>query len=589
MATSVDSFQVKVYQGDSAVLFAFDVADADRADLAGFAIQCTPQGGHAYWVPNRLTFDTPIHADAPLQAGKYADSNEAPFQSFHWVHFPPHVAAQLTYTVHARYFVSEHPVQLETRAMRTVTVTLQQPMSDWATVGMVRGYVSSQAFIDHYGGNTALAPDQRAQNKSPLLYDTQPYQNKYAYLGATGRRLIIDLLNECQAADGHGIDVLAYDLDEPDIIRAIAWLAQKGRKVRVIQDNYIGTGAHPTGHGTPDAFETQAANVFTQAGAEVRRTHLARFQHHKAILLRDAAGQPVRVLAGSANFSLRGLYVQANSVLVFEQDVAQLYAQVFEQLWSLIGQYGEDSAGSRKVASAFRADALAASWHAAPQGSAPRARFGFSPHQTDALLTEAADRVKGALSSVLFAVMATDGGGEMIHTLENVVPQKAGVLSLGVIDKANGVSAFSPGRDVPSQTVSFAYLKNEAPAPFKQEVDAGTGQHIHHKFVVCDFNGDEPVVFCGSSNLSSGGEKENGDSLIAIYDPAIVTAYAIEAVRLFDHYRFRAGESKATADHPLVLKATGAWADPYYDPQNIKFTERTLLAKSGAAQAAAVA
>jgi hypothetical protein len=33
-------------------------------------------------------------------------------------------------------------VQLETRATRIVTVTLQQPMSDWATVGMVRGYVS---------------------------------------------------------------------------------------------------------------------------------------------------------------------------------------------------------------------------------------------------------------------------------------------------------------------------------------------------------------------------------------------------------------------------------------------------------------
>ncbi|MFG3757508.1 hypothetical protein, partial [Klebsiella pneumoniae] len=82
------------------------------------------------------------------------------------------------------------------------------------------------------------------------------------------------------------------------------------------------------------------------------------------------------------------------------------------------------------VATAFRADALAADWQAVPQGSTPRARFGFSPHQTDALLTEAADRVKGALSSVLFAVMATDGGGEMLTTLEQVVPHKAGLLSL---------------------------------------------------------------------------------------------------------------------------------------------------------------
>jgi hypothetical protein len=586
MPASVDSFEVKVYQGDSAVLFAFDVAEADRAGLAGFAIQCTPQGQAPYWVPNRLAFDTPVHADAPLQAGKYADSIDAPFQSFHWVHFPPHAAGQSTYTVHARYFASTNPVQLETRATRTLTVSLKQPMTDWATVGMVRGYVSSQAFIDHYGGNTALAPDNRAQAKSPLLYDTQPYLDKYVYLGATGRRLIIDLLNQCKASDGYGIDVLAYDLDEPDIIRAIAWLAQNDRTVRVIQDDSVSTGAHPTGHGTPDAFETQATALFKQAGAEVRRTHLARFQHHKAILLRDKTGNPVRVLAGSANFSLRGLYVQANSVLVFEQNAAHLYADVFDELWDLIGQDGEGTAGSRKVAVGFRQDALAADWHPVPSAGAPRARFAFSPHETDALLTEAADRVKSATSSVLFAVMATDGGGAMVDTLEHVVPQKAGLLSLGVIDKAGGVSAFAPGRDVPSQTVSFAYLKDEAPAPFKQEVDAGTGQHIHHKFVVCEFNGAQPVVFCGSSNLSRGGEEQNGDSLIAIYDPVIVTAYAIEAVRLFDHYRFRASQARATAEHPLLLQPTGAWADPYYDPHNIKYTERTLFAQSTEHEAA---
>ncbi|CBJ41178.1 conserved hypothethical protein (plasmid) [Ralstonia solanacearum CMR15] len=103
---------------------------------------------------------------------------------------------------------------------------------------------------------------------------------------------------------------------------------------------------------------------------------------------------------------------------------------------------------------------------------------------------------------------------------------------------------------MPSQTVSFAYLKDEAPAPFKEEVDVGAGRHLHHKFVVCDFNGAQPVVFCGASNLSRGGEERNGDSLIAIHDPAIVTAYAIEAIRLFDHDRFRASQSKATPRPP---------------------------------------
>ncbi|WP_247538119.1 hypothetical protein [Ralstonia pseudosolanacearum] len=97
-------------------------------------------------------------------------------------------------------------------------------------------------------------------------------------------------------------------------------------------------------------------------------------------------------------------------------------------------------------------------------------------------------------------------------------------------------------------------------------------------------NGAQPVVFCGASNLSCGGEEQNGDSLIAIHDPAIVTAYAIEAIRLFDHE----SQSTATPAHPLVLKATDAWADPYYDPRNIRFTERVLFAQL-TAQAAAPA
>jgi hypothetical protein len=43
-------------------------------------------------------------------------------------------------------------------------------------------------------------------------------------------------------------------------------------------------------------------------------------------------------------------------------------------------------------------------------------------------------------------------------------------------------------------------------------------------------NGPNPVVFCGSSNLSSGGESCNGDNLLAIYDRDIATAYAVEAI-----------------------------------------------------------
>src|SRR5215831_18010679 len=74
------------------------------------------------------------------------------------------------------------------------------------------------------------------------------------------------------------------------------------------------------------------------------------------------------------------------------------------------------------------------------------------------------------------------------------------------------------------------------------------------EFIVMDFNSYEPVVFTGSSNLAAAGEKANGDNLLAIFDRAAATAYAIEAVRLVDHYHFRTSMKAATSDRPLMLK-----------------------------------
>ena len=112
------------------------------------------------------------------------------------------------------------------------------------------------------------------------------------------------------------------------------------------------------------------------------------------------------------------------------------------------------------------------------------------------------------------------------------------------------------------------------PPHFLHEWRGGEGQVIHHKFVVCDFNGPNPVVFCGSSNLAKGGEKDNGDNLLAIYDPDIATYYAVEAIRLFDHYHFRSMEENAPSDTPLTLDKTADWVAAYFDPNHFKCRER---------------
>jgi phosphatidylserine/phosphatidylglycerophosphate/cardiolipin synthase-like enzyme len=109
------------------------------------------------------------------------------------------------------------------------------------------------------------------------------------------------------------------------------------------------------------------------------------------------------------------------------------------------------------------------------------------------------------------------------------------------------------------------------------------GQVIHHKFAVVDFNDGVPVVFAGSSNLAAGGEEDNGDNLLAIYDRALVQAYAVEGIRLVDHYEFRDSIQNATEVQPLVLqgatlpKGTAPWYDRFYDPKDISYIERTLF------------
>jgi hypothetical protein len=90
------------------------------------------------------------------------------------------------------------------------------------------------------------------------------------------------------------------------------------------------------------------------------------------------------------------------------------------------------------------------------------------------------------------------------------------------------------------------------------------GHEIHDKFVVCDFNGNDPVVYCGSSNLASGGEAANGDNLLAIHDADVATAFAIEALGLVDHYNFldrwakpkAAGKKKGTTTNRAPSKKT---------------------------------
>jgi hypothetical protein len=129
--------------------------------------------------------------------------------------------------------------------------------------------------------------------------------------------------------------------------------------------------------------------------------------------------------------------------------------------------------------------------------------------------------------------------------------------------------------------VPFAALIKHVPPPFSAEFTGGPGQVIHDKFIVVDFNDKNPVVFTGSSNLAKGGEENNGDNLLAIHDARVAEVFAVEAIRLVDHYQFRAAAQTATQVKPLVLSPCGGqtkWWAPNYAVNDMRNVQRELFA-----------
>ena len=160
------------------------------------------------------------------------------------------------------------------------------------------------------------------------------HKEQYKWLGGDAREELFAFINDCEQDNSCKVDVFAYDLDEPDVVAGICKLGkakEKGHVWAILDDADL--------HSKPDKKtgkippEIKAAKLVKTAlgNANVRQGHFARYQHNKVFIKRDLEGKGEKVIFGSMNFSVRGLYVQANNVIVVEESkVAQYFADAFE-------------------------------------------------------------------------------------------------------------------------------------------------------------------------------------------------------------------------------------------------------------------
>jgi phosphatidylserine/phosphatidylglycerophosphate/cardiolipin synthase-like enzyme len=543
-STSVDGFSVKLWRGERMVLIGMDVDDPEP-DLVGFSIEVQSPGSPKFFpLRNRLNFEYSSAPGAKTVDGfRNFDSTEAPFQKFRWTHFPYNPKDGVyQYRVTKQHMHDDGTLQAGTSI--TTSIDFQDAIyPGFLEVGFTRSFASSQAYVDKYGNNSKIIPDNVADG---LSFKKVP-GDVYEWLGFEAYQLLFDLLREIAADATLTLDLFAYDFNEPDILTLLEGL---GPRLRAIIDD---SKDHKK---ATDAESIAAGRLSISAGADhIHRMHFSTLQHNKVLIVKRN-GDPYKVFFGSTNFSFRGLYIQANNALVFEsKEVVSLFVEYFERAFA-------QPAG-------FASTPLAGDWHLASAEGRPPISFCFSPHKDPALsLGRVGDAINKATSSVFFCIAflnqaKTGAVRQAIDSLEGKP-----LFSYGISDQAEGLAVHKP--DGTLGIVDFGYLGKHAPEPFKSEWFGGKGIHEHNKFVVVDFNLPTAKVFTGSCNMSISGEENNGDNLVCIEDSRVATSFAIEAIRIFDHLEFRAkmkgtdAPATLTLAKPTSISGKPAWFERFY-------------------------
>jgi phosphatidylserine/phosphatidylglycerophosphate/cardiolipin synthase-like enzyme len=556
-------FTLKVHRGEGMALLAMNWKKGKPPDdFVGFGIEFRqPDGDRFFAVNNRLSFTE----RAPGEARKSESSLLAPIQKFRWVHFPrtAELPGNFLYRVTPVFMNAKD--ELSYGAAQEVPIELRrETYPGQLNVTFTRGFVSSQGFVDQYesaGPISKLLP-AKADDGLRFTPTHEKAKEALAWMGFEARHAILEVLDLAISDKKAQVRVVAYDLSEPDVVSRLEKL---GSRLKIIIDD---DGAH----GKLGSGETQAATrLEASAGkSNVTRQHMGNLQHNKTIVVDGPKVK--RVVCGSTNFSWRGFFVQANNAVVLTGSAAvKQFGAAFD---SYLLHSNDAPAFGETPSAKMTALGLAGI----------NARIGFSPHATsNAMLAKIAADIGNAKSSVLYSLaFLFQTEGPVRDAIKKVTEDKT-IFVYGVSDKkVGGIEVQTPDGNV--APVNPAALGKDAPEPFKSEPKGGGGNRMHHKFVVIDFDKPAARVYLGSYNFSDPADTSNGENLLLIRDRRIAVAYAVEALRIFDHYHFRLSQQdkKKKREKLLLAKPPRArgevawWAEDYKDPQKIR--DRELFA-----------
>ena len=556
-------FTLKLHRGDGMTLLAMDWrVRKPPQDFVGFAIEYKePNGDGFYALKNRLGFRPVSRRLNP----NMESTKLSPIQKFRWVHFPrtAELPGEFIYRV-MPVFMNDNGKLKYGEAQEAAIELRRETYPGLLNVTFTRGFVMSQAFVNHFkndGPISTLLPTKAA--KGLTFHPTHPKAKEaLKWMGFEAFNAILEVLDKAVNDNKAKVRVVAYDLNEPEIVSRLEKL---GDRLKIIIDD-------SDEHGGRRSAETQAAaRLSNSAGAaNVKRQHMSNLQHNKTIVVDGPKGQ--MVVCGSTNLSWRGFFVQSNNALILQGTSAtKTFLAAFEDYWSLT------PAAFRKGKSANWSDLRL---------PGIQARVAFSPHgPSNALLKDIADDIEtNTTSSLFFSLAFLDQTEGFVKDAIKKVLRRDDIFVYGISNnRVKGIDLQKPDGNV-SPVFAAALLPKNVPRPFSAEPTGGSGIRMHHKFIIIDFDKPTARVYLGSYNFSTPADVDNGENLLLIRDRRIAVSYVVEALRIFDHYHFRVQQQEAKkarkelllAKPPRSKREKAWWVEDYTNVRKIK--DRKLFA-----------
>lgn len=456
-------------------------------DVVGIMSQFTSTGSGGYQLLPRL-YDDFILGNAPNLTSQVVVTNITT------------ASLDLSFTTqnpgdsHAEYGTS--PTALN----QTVNSTTQGTQHTLSLTGLLPAtvYYVRVSSTNPMGTSTARVVPVITQSMSTgriRAYFTNPVDPTYAWpVGnvavSTGSAAgttdsIVALIDRAQ----NTLDIAIYNWANTPIFDAVVRAKVRGVQVRVISD------------GTTANTSTQA--LAANGIPEIERNTMRGIMHNKIIILDADDNDPNRPLVwtGSTNWTGGQLGVDQNSaVIVQDQSLARVYAMEFDEMWGSstvtpgipkFGPLKTDNTphylkiGNREVQS----------W--------------FSP--TDGTNTHLIETINTADNDLHFATM--------LITRSDIAQAIRGRLqSQNILNCSEGlVNDTSAAGAAPYRT-----LKNYMGSRMQYYQ---FGSIMHHKYLLVDAGGSDPITWTGSHNWSAGADSDNDENTLVIHDALITNQY----------------------------------------------------------------